>query len=68
MSAFGLSNSGVYEDVMKMCRRLGELLRQELERQRKMKMEGHTVYLEYVQRGQDAKVSKQVTSIENVSR
>ena len=29
-----------------------------------MKMEGHTVYLEYVQRGQDAKVSKQVMNIE----
>lgn len=41
------------------CLRLGELLRLERERVEKMKLEGHRVYLEYVQRGQDAKISKQ---------
>jgi len=42
------------------CRRLGELLRQEEERVRTMKMEGHAIYLLYVQQGRDAKISKQV--------
>jgi len=47
-------------DVWKTCRRLGELLRQEQERLRAMMMEGHTIYREYAQQGQDAKISKQV--------
>lgn len=41
------------------CLRLGELLRQEQERLHKMKMEGHTIYMEYAQKGRDAKVIKQ---------
>jgi len=50
------------EIVLPMCRRLGELLRQEQERVRQMKLEGHEVYLQYVQQGRDAKISKQVTN------
>ena len=46
--------------VWKSCRRLGELLRQEQERVRAMKMEGHAIYQQYVQQGHDAKISKQV--------
>jgi len=46
-----------------LCRRLGELLRQEQDRVQKMKMEGHRVYQEYVQHGKDAKVSKQVCGV-----
>jgi len=45
-----------------MCRRLGELLRQEEERLHKMKLEGHALYIEYVQQGHDAKLLKQVSS------
>ena len=51
------------KNVCKTCRRLGELLRQEQERLHKMKMEGHTIYMEYAQKGRDAKVIKQVSSI-----
>jgi len=48
------------DNVFKMCRRLGELLRQEQERLRAMESEGHGLYLLYVQQGRDAKISKQV--------
>ena len=53
------------DNVWKTFRRLGELLRQEQERLRAMKMEGHAVYLQYVQQGRDAKISKQVRSNKN---
>jgi len=46
--------------MLSTCRRLGELLRQEQERLRRMKLEGHEVYLQYVQQGHDAKIAKQV--------
>jgi len=49
-----------------MCRRLGELLRQEQERLHQMKVEGHAIYLQYVQQGNEAKTSKQVRSSETV--
>jgi len=57
-----LSNFAVYDELICLCdfSELGKKLREEQEREHKLKIEGYDIYQGYVKQGMDTRIMKQV--------